>query len=134
MTDFVHSSPAYCQERRIVATGCNDYHAYLFDAKKGKLKWKFETGGVIRDSLAFDLERNLFLFGSYDNFVYAVDIDSGELRGKYETKDIIYSTPKVYEENVYFTSTDKNLYSVNLDSWRIKLALYCRRTDIFNSA
>lgn len=122
MTNFVHSSPAYCPERRLVATGCNDYHAYLFDAKKGKLKWKFETGGVIRDSLAFNLEKNLVLFGSYDNFVYAVDIDSGELRGKYETGDIIYSTPKVHEENVYFASTDKNLYSVNLKTgalnWR----------------
>ncbi|HLM84113.1 MAG TPA: PQQ-binding-like beta-propeller repeat protein [Candidatus Bathyarchaeia archaeon] len=119
MPEFVHGSPAYCPEKRVVAIGGNDHCAYLFDAKKGKLKWRFKTDGDIKASFEFDVKRNLALFGSFDSNLYAVDIDSGELRGKFETKDYIYSTPKVHKGDVFFASTDKNLYSVNLDSGKL---------------
>lgn len=124
MPDFVHSSPAYCEEKNVAAVGCNDFNAYLFNARNGKLKWKFQTGGVIRDSLEFDIKRNLVIFGSYDHNVYSVDIDSGELKGKFETKDIVYSTPRVFDDFLVFTSTDKNIYCFNMvngkQKWRFE--------------
>jgi len=112
--EYVHCSPAYCPEKKLVAVGANDFCVYLFDAKTGKLKWKFKTEGEIKASLTFDVKNNLLLFGSFDKNLYALDIDSGELKGKYQTYDIIYSTPLVYKDNVYFASFDKNLYSLNL--------------------
>jgi outer membrane protein assembly factor BamB len=119
MKEYVHCSPAYCKEKKLVAIGGEDHCVYMFDAKKGKLKWKFETGGSIKASFSFDMKRNLVLFGSFDHNLYALDINTGEIKAKFPTKDCIYSTPIVHEDNVYFTSTDKNLYSVNLNSGKI---------------
>lgn len=119
MPEFVHGSPAYCKEKRVVAIGGNDHCVYMFDAKKGKLEWKFEAGGDIKASLAFAPEKNLVIFGSFDQKMYMLDIDSGEMKGAYETKDVIYSTPKVYENNVFFTSADKQLYSLNLETGKL---------------
>ena len=48
-----------------------------------------------------------------------MDIDSGEIKWKYKTEDIIYSTPLIYKNNVYFGSLDKNLYSVNLETGKL---------------
>jgi outer membrane protein assembly factor BamB len=118
MTDFVHCSPAYCSKKKVVAVGGNDSYVYLFNAKNGKLKWKFKTGEV-KASLIFDTKRNLLIFGSFDKNLYALDIDSGEIKGKFPTRDLIYSTPEIYENNVYFGSMDKNLYSLNLDTGKL---------------
>ncbi len=119
ISELIHCSPAYCLEKKVVAIGGNDYFAYLFDAKNGKLKWKFKTDGEIKASLVFDTKRNLVLFGSFDGNLYALDIDSGELKGKFKTDDKIYSTPLVYQENVYFSSLDKNLYNFNLETGKM---------------
>jgi orotate phosphoribosyltransferase len=119
ISEYVHCSPAYCPEKKVVVIGGNDRTVYMFDAKNGKLKWKFKTEGEIKASFDFDVVRNLVLFGSFDGNLYALDIDSGDIRGKFETKDRIYSTPKVHEDNVYFTSTDKNIYSVNLETGKL---------------
>ena len=116
MKDFVHCSPAYCPEKKVVAIGGNDFYVYLFDAKTGKLKWKFRTGGDIKASLIFDTKRNLLLVGSFDSNIYAFDINSGEVKGKFKTKGVIFSTPLVFGDNVYFGSMDKHLYSVSLDT------------------
>ena len=120
--EYVHCSPAYCPEKKMVAVGANDFCVYMFDAKIGKLKWKFQTEGEIKASLIFDIKNNLILFGSFDKHLYALDIDSGEVRGKFATYDIIYSTPLVHQDNVYVASFDKNLYSINLKTgelnWR----------------
>lgn len=116
MTQFVHSSPAYCSEKKVVAIGGNDHYLYLFEAKTGKLRWRFKTGGEIKASIVFDTKRNLLIFGSFDKNVYALDIDSGEIKGKFEAEEAIYSTPKIHDGNAYFSSLDKHLYSLNLDS------------------
>ena len=65
MEDLVHCSPAYNQEKQVVAIGDNGSCAYLFNAKNGKLKWKYETGGEIKASLTFDNKRNLVIFGIF---------------------------------------------------------------------
>jgi outer membrane protein assembly factor BamB len=91
----------------------------MFDARNGKMKWKFETAGDIKASATFAPEKNLVIFGSFDNNLYLLDIDTGELKGKFETKDYIYSTPRIFKDNVYFTSTDKQLYSLNLNTGKL---------------
>ncbi|MFA7319792.1 MAG: PQQ-binding-like beta-propeller repeat protein, partial [Parcubacteria group bacterium] len=125
MTEFVHCSPAYCPEKKVVAIGGNDFYVYLFDAKTGGLKWKYRTGGDIKASLVFDVKRNFLIFGSFDKNVYALDIDTGEVKGKFKTKEVIYSTPLVYGDNVYFGSMDKHFYSVNLDSGKLNWHIDC---------
>lgn len=132
MSQFVHCSPAYCAEKKVVAIGGNDHQVYLFDAKTGKLKWKFKTGGEVKASLVFDTDRNLLLFGSFDKNLYALDIDTGEVKGKMETGEIIYSTPKVYKGDVFFSSLDKYLYSMNLDSGELNWKYSCE-SRIFSS-
>ena len=86
----------------------------MFDAKRGKLKWKFETGSHVKSSLTFDESKNLIIFGSLDKKIYALDIMTGELKGQFETTEGIYSTPLVYKDHVYVASLDKHLYCFNL--------------------
>jgi orotate phosphoribosyltransferase len=121
----VESSPAYCQEKNMVAIGANDGLIYMFDSKNGKLKWKFKTGGPIKASFCFNLEKNTILFGSYDKYLYSLDIDSGKIKGRFETMDIIYSTPEIQGKNALFTSLDGNLYSLDLETgklnWRVEV-------------
>ena len=119
MKEYVHCSPAYFPQKKLLAIGGNDSFVYLFDAKMGELKWKYETGGPIKASLIFDAKRNLVLFGSFDKNLYALDLDSGKVRGRFETREAIYSTPKIFGDNVYCSSLDKNLYSVNLESGKM---------------
>lgn len=132
LTDYVHSTPAYCPEKKLVAVGCNDAYVYVFNAKNGKLKWKYKTRGSIKGSFVFDIKRNMLLFGSFDNNFYALDLDSGNIRGSFLTKDSIYSTPLLNKDNAYFSSTDKNLYCINLDSGNL-LWLFSAKGRILSS-
>jgi len=120
--NFIHCSPAYCPEKKLVAVGDNDGLIYLFNAKNGALKWKIQSGGAVKSSLAFDNKRGLLLFGSFDKNLYALDLATGEEKGKYETREAIFSSPVVNGDNVYLSSLDKNLYSINLNTgnlnWR----------------
>ena len=107
MREFVHCSPAYCPEKKLVAIGGNDSCVYMFDAKKGKLKWKFETGGPIKSSLTFDLSKNL-IFGSFDKNLYALDIMTGELKGQFETTEgMIYCS---YTKTMFMSHRWTNIY------------------------
>ena len=48
---------------------------FCLNALNGSIRWKFQTGGMIKCQACVTESR--VIFGSYDKFVYTVDIESG---------------------------------------------------------
>ncbi len=120
MPQYTHSSPAYSSKYRLVVVGSNDGILYSFDAKNGKLLWKFQTGGEIKGSSVFDEKRGYVIFGSFDGRVYILRIKDGSLAGSFQTGFGIYSTPLVFGDYVYVSSLDKKIYCINLSTFDIE--------------
>lgn len=114
ISDFVHASPAYSQKFRLVVCGSNNGTFYAFDAKSGKRKWEFKTGGDIRYKAAFDEERGLVLVGSLDGTLYALNIADGSLYHEFKARSGFYSTPVMYENLVIIGSLDKVIYAFDV--------------------
>ena len=55
---------------------------FCLNALNGSIRWKFQTGGMIKCQACVTESR--VIFGSYDKFVYTVDIESGCLLYKIE--------------------------------------------------
>ena len=86
------------------------------DAKTGKLRWSFATGGKIKGSAAISGPN--IVVGSYDGHVYALNALTGKqvwrasaqprLAGALGT---FYSTPAVAYGRVYIGNTDSKIYA-----------------------
>jgi outer membrane protein assembly factor BamB/orotate phosphoribosyltransferase len=127
---YTHASPAYWQERRVVACGSNDSEMFLFDAPSGRLRWRFETRaeggrkGSIRHAPAFDKKRGHLVTGCADGVIYIVDIETGKEVWSVKTDNTIYSVPLVVDDKAYIGSTDKYLYVLDLDRRAVKTKIY----------
>ncbi|KPJ68608.1 hypothetical protein AMJ44_06085 [candidate division WOR-1 bacterium DG_54_3] len=92
----------------LVYIGSNDYFMYAVNQSTGKLRWKFETRGIIHSSPIAVGDR--LFFGSYDGNLYALDRFSGKLLWKYKTKGMISSSPAYSDGKIYIASEDGYLY------------------------
>jgi outer membrane protein assembly factor BamB len=54
----------------VVYVGSNDSHLYAVDAKTGREKWKFKTGGKVLSSPA--VANGVVYVGSEDGYLYAI--------------------------------------------------------------
>ncbi|MCC5827241.1 PQQ-binding-like beta-propeller repeat protein [Alkalimonas sp.] len=112
----------------VVYFGSSDQHLYALDADTGKLRWAFQTGGMIHSAPA--LTGDLVLIGSWDGALYALDRHSGEQQWRFQTETEqklkvwhgIQSSPVVDEDRVYIGSRDGYLYALDLQTgtkqWR----------------
>ena len=112
---YTHASPAYWAERELVACGSNDNEMFLFEARSGKVRWRFETGGSIRHAPAFDTRRGQLVTGCADGWIYVIDVETGKEVWKVQTDNTIYTVPLVVEDKAYVGSTDKYLYVLDLE-------------------
>ena len=140
----VFSSPAVING--IVLIGSEDKNLYAIDIKTGTQKWKFTTGGPVYSSPA--VYDNTIYFGSFDGYYYALDFTTGKQKWKFKTGgekqngdtsywgmkpvgmymkdlwDFFLSSPIVDKSgedvNVYFGSSDGNLYAVNAKDGSVK--------------
>ena len=60
-----------------IYVGSDDHYVYSLDAQTGVLRWRFETGDVIRSSPT--VTGGAVYVGSNDNHVYALDAGTGAL-------------------------------------------------------
>ena len=82
----------------------------------GSLKWKYTAKDAISSTPAIDTitDANAVYAGSEDGNLYSLNRTTGLLNWKYTTGDAITSSPAIDKSgNIYFGSTDKNIYSVN---------------------
>lgn len=143
---LTHGSPHYITTKQQVAIGSNDGVVRLYDAKTGDLKWKFTTfGGAdydsdadrgfgkgdIKESLAYDVVHDYLVFGSLDGFLYVLNRRTGHLVHHVKTDASIFGTPYIYKKYVYFTSLDKNIRCLDLDTFELIFEKSLDLTRIF---
>lgn len=144
---YTHASPKYIKEHQQVVIGSNDGKMRLYEAKTGKRVWEFTTfGGAsfkkdsdagfgegdIKESAAYDLTRDYVIFGSMDGFLYILDRKTGHLVHHFKCVFGIWATPLIYENKVYFTSVDKHLRCVNLNTLELIFERNIDNTRIFS--
>jgi orotate phosphoribosyltransferase len=127
---YTHASPAYWAERELVACGSNDNEMFLFDARTGKMRWRFETKaggdekGSIRHAPAFDTMRGHIVTGCANGYIYIIDIETGREVWSVRTDNTVYTIPLVIGDTAFVGSTDKYLYVLDLQQRNIKRQLY----------
>ena len=108
-----YSSPAIGPDGTIYV-GSQDNYLYAVNGD-GTLKWRFQTGGVVRSSPAIAADGTIYV-GSYDNRLYAVNPD-GTVKWSYMTGDNIPSSPAIASDGtIIFGSSDYSIRALNPDS------------------
>lgn len=127
---YTHASPAYLPERQLVACGSNDNEMFLFDARSGAMRWRFQTSGEggekgsIRHAPAFDVKRGHLVTGCANGHIYVIDVETGKEVWSVRTDNTIYTVPLVVDDTAYIGSTDKYLYVLDLERRIVKKKLY----------
>lgn len=127
---YTHASPAYWPERQLVACGSNDNEMFLFDARTGAMRWRFETRsegdekGSIRHAPAFDSSRGHLITGCANGRIYIIDVATGKEVWSVQTDNTIYTVPLVVGDRAYIGSTDKYLYVLDLERRVVKKKIY----------
>ena len=145
---LTHCSPRYLPEHQQVVIGSNDGVVRLYDALSGDIAWTFTTfGGAsnsgttingfgegdIKESFAFSPEHDFIIFGSMDGFVYILKRSTGHLVKHFKCDFGIYSTPYIYNDKVYFTSTDKLVRCVDLNTLELIFEENMDNTRLFSA-
>ncbi len=145
---LTHCSPHYISERQEVVIGSNDGKVRLHCAKTGEVKWEFTTfggsdfdpkmhggfgTGDIKESFAYYHKQKYVICGSIDGFLYIIDAHTGHLVYHHKCEFGIWSTPVVYGKNVYFTSVDKHVRCINLETLELVFEKNLDSTRIFSS-
>ena len=112
--EYLHGTPGYCPEKGIVVIGTNDATVLCLQAETGELLWEFEMRDAAKAAPTFDLKRNQMLIGSHDWHMYGIDLDTGKKTFAFKTGNVVYNTPLIVEDTLYFGSTDKSIYIYDL--------------------
>ena len=113
LTSSNYSSPAIGPDGTIYV-GSQDDYLYAVNSN-GTLKWRLQTGGVVRSSPAIGPDGTIYV-GSYDNRLYAIN-PSGTVKWYYITGSNIPSSPAIAADGtIIFGSSDKKIYALNPDS------------------
>ena len=145
---YTHSSPCYIPKHTEVVIGSNDGVVRMYDARTGAKKWEFTTfGGArydtnkdagfgegdIKEGFAYSEKHGYIIFGSIDSFLYILERKTGHLAHHYKCLFGIYSTPYIYKDRVYFTSTDKNARCLDLRTFKVLFEKNLDETRIFST-
>ena len=97
-------------------------HPGIYDtapvAKFTRLKWKFQTKGIVLSSPAVVGDK--LYVGSADHNLYALDIATGTQKWAFKTASSVASSPAVANGTVYFLSYDGNFYAVNAGDGKLR--------------
>lgn len=111
---IVHASPVVYGNN--IYVGSFDGNFYCIQKENGSLVWKFKTigseyfpkGEVQKAALVKD---DIVYFGSRDYNIYALDAHTGMAKWNMrEPSGWIIATPTIYNESVYFGSSDAHLF------------------------
>ncbi|MBK8549607.1 MAG: PQQ-binding-like beta-propeller repeat protein [Ignavibacteria bacterium] len=116
--DYHQSSPVIYD--KTIFFGLGDGYVYAVDSENGKLKWKYETGGVVHSTPVIDSGK--LYIGSFDGYVYALNVSDGSLVWKFKTVGHQYfplgevqGSPAIYNDLVFIGARDYNVYALDKD-------------------
>ena len=127
---YTHASPAYSQDRQVLACGSNQNEILLLNARNGDLLWRYETtnesagSGAIRHAPAFDIKREQLITGCGNGYIYVLSLASGEKVWSVRTDGTIYTIPLVVDDCAYVGSTDKYFYVLDLSRHSVVRKIY----------
>jgi outer membrane protein assembly factor BamB len=97
---------------------------YALNTRNGHTRWTFQTGGAVKDGMAYAGGR--LYFGSYDSHVYSLNARTGKLIWKASAQQRLgatgtfYSTPAVAYDRVYIGGTDGKVYSFGATTGKLR--------------
>jgi outer membrane protein assembly factor BamB len=99
-------------------------YVYAFDAKNGRLKWRYRATGEVKAGVA--VAGNRLYVGAYDGHMYALNAHTGRelwrssAQGRLGGIGDFYATPAVAYGRVYVGNTDGKVYSYGATSGQIR--------------
>lgn len=132
--------------------GSDDSTFYAFDKDRRDVRWRFETGGIIRSGAS--VAEGLVLFASDDGFLYALEEGSGAEVWRFDLGsgpsqrrlpapdppfdyDYAHSTPVVHGGVAYVGSATGELYAVDTargeEVWRFRTDGKIRSTPVVDA-
>jgi outer membrane protein assembly factor BamB len=93
----VYTSPTYWNG--LVLAGSYDRSTYAVDARTGKVRWRFKTGGLLEASVC--VESGAAMIASFDGRLYAVDVLSGRELWSYNARGALQTSPACAGGRVY---------------------------------
>lgn len=97
---------------------------YAFDARTGRTRWRFRTGGAVKGALSYAAGR--VYAGSYDSHVYALSAKTGReiwrssAQQRLGARGTFYASPAVAYGRVYIGSTDGKVYSFGATTGKLR--------------
>jgi outer membrane protein assembly factor BamB len=119
----IQSSPAVAEG--VVVFGARDGFLYAVDREKGTLRWRFDHKiSWVNSSPA--LSHGLAYAGSSDgHFVQAVDLKTGAEKWRLATESLVWSSPAVAGDLVYFADWVGFIYAIDAttgaERWRTRM-------------
>jgi outer membrane protein assembly factor BamB len=121
----------------VVYVGSRNDKVYALDARTGRARWTYTTGGEVKGAAAY-IAGTIYI-GSYDGHVYALNARNGKLRWRASAENRLggrgtfYANPAIAYGRIYIGSTDGVVYSFGTTSGRL---LWARRTGgyVYSSA
>jgi outer membrane protein assembly factor BamB len=92
---------------RSIYVGTSSGMFFSVDERRGHLRWRFKTEGVIDSRPLYVEERNAVYFGAGDSHLYALDAGTGKLLWKYRSRGLVNRAP-VYADGRLYVVTDED--------------------------
>jgi outer membrane protein assembly factor BamB len=124
------SSPVIAQNKILV--GCRDGFLYAVDKKSGKEIWNIDhhVSWVISSVAVKD---SIVVTGTSDGrFIQAINLNTGKEIWKFKTVSIVWSSPIIFNDNVYIGSQEGILYCLDLHTGK-KITSFQANGKIFSS-
>lgn len=94
---------------------------FALDGVTGELDWKRNLGGNVSFPVPA-VKNGTVVLGTHDGRVYGIDAQSGAFTWFFDTEGMVWSSPTIWEDYVFVTSTDGTLYALSLadgsEYWR----------------
>lgn len=127
----ITSQSIYIEKSDLIIFGDETGLIHCVNVKTKKEVWKSLVHGMnISSFLFFDMHK--IAFGTQTGFLFILDTRTGEIIGKVEVGGAIWNTPILYEGNIYFSSSDKGLYSFSVNTGKLNW-IYDADSRIFSS-
>ncbi|HEY3358372.1 MAG TPA: PQQ-binding-like beta-propeller repeat protein [Polyangia bacterium] len=97
---------------QVIYVGASNGLFYAIEERRGRVLWRYKTGGVIDGRALYVPEQNSVYFGGGDGNLYALDAATGKLHWKYRPKGLVKRQPVHFAGRVYFMTDEDRVYAL----------------------